>query len=135
MAKYKLVRDVYSRYGGGGVRTSTFKAKSDEAALCEVLENCMYGAPSDENDNEYGEEGYVVPDKDTLIDRIYSNNGDGCDFIISLENLETGEVLIADECCSEEEEDWGDDDDVEEWEDDVDEDDDDDNIAYTEDEE
>lgn len=133
MAKYKLVRDVYSRYGGGGVRTSTFTAKSDEAALCKVLDNCMYGAPEDVEDREFGEEGYIFPSKESLIDRIYNQNGDGCDYILSLENIETGEMLVEDENFSEEEEDWDDEDGV--AEDDVEEDDDDDNIAYSEEEE
>lgn len=134
MAKYKLVRDVYSRYGGGGVRTSTFTAKSDEAALCKVMDNCMYGAPEDAEGREFGEEGYILPSKESLIDRIYDQNGDGCDYIFSLENTETGEMLVeAEDFSEEEEEDWDDEDDVEE--DDVEEDDDDDNIAYSEEEE
>ena len=134
MAKYRLVRDVYDRYGGGGLKTSTFNAKTDEDALCKVLKNCMYGAPEDAEGREFGEEGYVLPSKDRLTERVYDQNGDGCDYIFSLENTETGEKLIeAEDGFEDEEEDWDDDDGVEE--DDVEEDDDDDNIAYNDEEE
>ena len=105
MAKYKLQREKYERYGSGGIVNSTFNAENDEEALCKVLEHCMYGV-HDEEDREPGDEGFVMPTKEQLLDRIYNSNGDGCDYILRLENADTGEVLIESEDYSEGEEEW-----------------------------
>lgn len=103
MAKYRVIRDKYERYGGGGVITSTFEAKNNLDAILKVDENCGYGYPFDED--EEGNE--ILPTLDDAIKHLSMNNGDGADFIFKIENVETGEVIFEeDDGYMESEEDW-----------------------------
>ena len=106
MAKYKVIRDKYVRYGNGGVVTSTFTAKNDVEAILKVDENCGYGY-YDEDDRSYEDDDFVAPTLQKAINHLAMSNGDGCDYVMRIENLDTGNVLFEDEAgYIEEEEDW-----------------------------
>lgn len=53
--------------------------------------------------DEIEEEGYSP---EQIIESIQSTNGDGCDYIILLKNITTGEVYIDDYYEDAEEEEW-----------------------------
>ena len=105
MAKYRIVREKYSRCGGEGVVTSTFNADSDAEALVKVCDNCLYSY-NDANGNELGDEGFIMPSVDAVLRKIESENGDGADYIFKIENIDTKAVLFEGEEFSEEEEEW-----------------------------
>lgn len=105
MAKYRIVREKYSRCGGEGVVTATFNADSDAEALVKVCDHCLYSY-EDENGNEIGDEGFIMPSLEAMLRKIESENGDGADYILKIENLETNAVLFEGEDVIEEEEDW-----------------------------
>jgi hypothetical protein len=103
MAKYRVIRDKYERYGSGGIISSTFTADSDLEAILKVDENCGYGYPFDED--EEGNE--IMPTLEEAIHHLSMNNGDGADYIMKIENVDTGNVLFEeDDGYIEEEEDW-----------------------------
>lgn len=106
MAKYRVVRDKYTRYGNGGVITSTFTAKDDIEAVLKVDEKCGYGY-CDEEGRGYEEEGFIRPTLGKALDHLIMNNGDGADYVFKIENVDTGKVIFKDdEGYLEEEEDW-----------------------------
>ena len=103
MAKYRVIRDKYERYGGGGIVSSTFNADSDLEAILKVDENCGYGYPfhEDEEGNE------IMPTLEEAINHLSMNNGDGADYVMKIENIDTGNVLFEEsDGYLEEEEDW-----------------------------
>ena len=103
MAKYRVIRDKYERYGNGGIISSTFTADSDLEAILKVDENCGYGYPFDED--EEGNE--IMPTLEEAINHLSMNNGDGADYVMKIENVDTGNVLFEeDDGYIEEEEDW-----------------------------
>lgn len=105
MAKYQITREKYTRYDGGGIVTSTFTADSDAEALVKVCDNCLYSY-EDENGNELGDEGFIMPSVEKMLQKIESENGDGADYILKIENLETKEVLFEGEEYDVEEVEW-----------------------------
>ena len=82
--KYRVIREVYERYENGSIKKSVFYADSDAEALKKVMENCMYGCEEEEISEE------------ELVANIEATNGDGCDFIFSIQNLDTEKVLFED---------------------------------------
>ena len=101
MAKYLCVHEKYVRFGSGGTISSRFDADSDAEALVKVMDNCMYSY-SDKNDAELGDDDFIMPSKEICIERIEALNGDGCDYILKIENLDTNEVLFEGaDCCIE----------------------------------
>lgn len=103
MAKYRVIRDKYVRYGNGGVITSTFEAENDLDAILKVDENCGYGYPFEEDD----EGNEIMPTLEDAISHLSANNGDGADFVFKIENVATGEVIFEeDDGYIENEEDW-----------------------------
>ena len=103
MAKYRVIRDKYVRYGDGGIISSTFNADSDVEAILKVDENCGYGYPFEEDED--GNE--IMPTLEEAINHLSMNNGDGADFVMKIENVETGNVLFEeDHGYIEDEEDW-----------------------------
>lgn len=96
--KYRITREKYERYGSGGIIVSTFEAEDDVDALYKVHDNCLYGIDEDDEQRSYT--------KEQLIDKLYDVNGDGCDYILKLENLDTKEVLVESDDIVEQEEDW-----------------------------
>lgn len=105
MAKYLCIHDKYDRYGGGGTISSRFDADSDAEALVKIMDNCMYSY-SDSNDAELGDEDFIMPSTETCINRIESMNGDGCDYILRIENLDSKEVLFESEDFTIQDEVW-----------------------------
>ena len=105
MAKYLVTHEVYERYGNSGIKMSRFDADSDVEALLKVNDNCMYRY-EDKNGYEYGDEEFTMPSLDDMIDRICSMNGDGCDYILRIENLDNQSVLFEDENYVIEDETW-----------------------------
>lgn len=84
--RYQIIREVYERFEGGMIKSSYFNAESDEIALLKVLMNCGYGY-YDENGRCLGEEKFIMPDYDTLLAKLYEENGDGMDCIFSIYNV------------------------------------------------
>lgn len=95
--KYKLVAEEYQRYSTGGVYTKTFFAPNDYIALFSMT---LHEAPTIANFEDYmdGDELKEYLDEYPTYESLLENAsaiwwGDGDDFIISLENLTTGETL------------------------------------------
>lgn len=105
MAKYLVTHEVYERYGNSGIKRSRFDADSDVEALLKVNNKCMYSY-QDNNGYEYGDDEFTMPSLEDMIDRIYSMNGDGCDYIYRIENLDNQSVIFEDEDYSIEDENW-----------------------------
>lgn len=96
MAQYKVMRDVYSRYNGGGLQINSFNANNDVEAVLKVLQNCNCYAYSDKNLNEFGDKDFIMPSLEEVTDYLSSNNGDGSDFIYRIENVTTKKVIFED---------------------------------------
>ena len=93
MPKYEIIYDEYSRYGGGGMKRREYHAEDDTDALLKA--NAHLGYPySDSMGRDYGDEGFVRPSFDKILERILEQNGDGCSYIIQLQNLDTNNYLI-----------------------------------------
>lgn len=105
MAKYLCVHEQYARYGGGGNVSSKFEADSDAEALVKIMDNCMYSY-SDSNGAELGDDDFIMPSAESCIDRIASMNGDGCDYILKIENLDSKEVLFEADDLTMQDEEW-----------------------------
>lgn len=83
---YQIIREVYKSFEDNVIKSSYFEAESDEMALLKVLMNCGYGY-YDENGRCLGEEEFIMPDYDTLLLKLYKENGDGMDYIFSIYNV------------------------------------------------
>lgn len=106
MAKYAVTREKYTRYGDGGIITTTLQAQDDVEALIKIDDHCGYGW-CDSEGRELGDESFELPTFQQVMEHITSNNGDGADYIFKIENLDTGKVLFkSDDYYLEEEEDW-----------------------------
>lgn len=95
--KYRLKAEGYERYSAGGIYSRTFKAPNDYIALFSMV---LHGSPSLRNLEDYFEPSEILelleehPTFDALLDFAASVWwGDGDDYIISLTNLDTGNVL------------------------------------------
>ena len=107
--KYLIARCVYDR-GNSYYKTSYFDASCDKEALVKVIDCCMYGGVFFNNGKAFeGEEGEVggreLSEAD-LIRAIYEQNGDGCDCIFLLQNVNTLKILIQQKDLFVEEESW-----------------------------
>ena len=87
--KYRIKFEPYERYTSSGVKTATFTAPNLFEALCKVCDKLLLYF----NREDIEEEGYTVED---ILNRLHSENGDGCDFIISIENISTGKTIFDD---------------------------------------
>lgn len=96
----ELMYKPYERYGGsGGLRKAKISGNDLLDALSKMVDKmALYFSSEDIEDEEMTAQD--------VLDRIESENGDGCDYIVSLKNLTTGEQLI--EAYWEDEEDWDD---------------------------
>lgn len=97
----------YERYGIGaapGRKSATVSDRSLLGALKKLVDRMQLYIDSDDIDLE----GWTAED---VIRQIDMSNGDGCDHIVILKNLDTDEVLISGFDEMEEAEDWDDDED------------------------
>ncbi len=86
--KLELVYIPYERYRSNNSPKSVTITGTDLLnALSKMADRMLLYIDS----NEIEEEGYTAED---VLDNIISSNGDGCDYIIFLKNLTTGEVYI-----------------------------------------
>lgn len=92
--------EPYERYSNGGVKTATVSGPTLLDALKKMVDRMGLYFDSEEIE----EEGMSAED---VIDRIYEQNGDGCDFILLLQDVNTGETYIEEDDLYEEE-DWDD---------------------------
>ena len=95
--EYIVKYEQYERFSSGGFRQSTFKAKSDIAAIIKVEDKCGYGYLKDmkESPEDYEpDELEALSDKSKALDVLLKSNGDGADYIFFFKNLTTGEVFI-----------------------------------------
>lgn len=85
--KLKVIYDTYERYGSSQRKKEIYEGDTLLDALKEMVDNMgLY------LDSEIIEEDNMLPED--IIESISWSNGDGCDFIILLKNLTTGEILI-----------------------------------------
>lgn len=94
-----IVYEPYERYGHSPMKRATIKGKSMLEALKKMVGKL--GLYFDVEDIEYDE---MQPSE--ILDRIESENGDGCDAIFELKNKATGEVYIQLEGAMDEDEEW-----------------------------
>lgn len=95
MKKVKLIvtfigygRYLYEEfYGIKQYHTDTIKE-----ALTKILEVHGYGLPTDENDEP------VITTIEEMLEELNSNNGDGCDYVMSIIDGNTGQIVY---CCDE----------------------------------
>lgn len=69
--------------------TAIYEGKTEVNILEQVLKNHGYGL---RNDND--EPVAIGNDKYALLEYLEDNNGDGCDFVISIINLDNGEIIF-----------------------------------------
>ena len=90
----------YERYGGGsGLKKATVSGTDELDALKKLVDHMGLYIDSEEIE----EEGYSFED---CINNIAMSNGDGCDFVVVLKNMNSGEIYFQENY--EEEEDWDD---------------------------
>lgn len=100
--KLRVKFEPYDRYESHPIKTATVSGETLLDALCKMVDRMALYITSE----DIIDEGYTAQE---VIDSIDSSNGDGCDFIILLENLTTGEVLMDwRDGYEEEEESWDD---------------------------
>lgn len=94
---YQLEAETYDRYESGKRYTKTFKCAGDYLAYFSML---FHKSPTPYTlDNYFGVDGFIetvqdYPSVDAIYDHASSSwYGDGDDYIISLVNLDTNEVL------------------------------------------
>lgn len=105
MANYEVRRELYARYERGGIKVSRFTAKDNVEAIIKVLDNCGYGW-EDEEGRTLGEQGFTMPTFEQVITELENTNGDGMDYIISIINLDSDEILYESDEVSYESEEW-----------------------------
>jgi len=94
----------YERYGAGySLRKANITADSELEALAKMCDNLLlYMEYDDVMECNSVEE---------VIERLEESNGDGCDFITLLKNINTGEILMEYDEEWDEEEEWDEDED------------------------
>lgn len=105
--KYRIVYEKYLRYNQGPLKTNIFEANSDIEAIIKVIDNCGYGY-YDENDCELGDDDFIMPTNlEEVLEILSNSNGDGCDYVFTIQNITTNQTLLeCDEGFEEEEVDW-----------------------------
>ena len=97
--KLKVTYEPYERYSSNGIKAATVSGTDLLDALKKMVDHmCLYlDREQIEDENMSAED---------IIEEISYSNGDGCDFIYTIQNLTTNETLL-DEGAAEEE-DWDD---------------------------
>lgn len=76
---------LYETYPDGRLVESTFSGETEKDALLEILKTvCMYLSSK-------GAEELTV---DEIIEELTFQNGNGCDFIYSIENVSNGKHIL-----------------------------------------
>lgn len=91
--KLKVVYEPYERFTDCGPRIGHITAPTFREAIIKMLSRVGMYLDEDvimEKEEDMGRE----MTKEELIEALVNENGDGCDFIISLTNEVTGEVYI-----------------------------------------
>lgn len=103
IVKLKVEYYPYDRYSSTGLKRATVSGEGLRYALANMVDHMLLYLDSDQI---YDEDMTA----DEIIQSIESSNGDGCDYIISLINLNTGETLIEapDDYDDEDWDDWED---------------------------
>lgn len=97
--KLQVMFDPYERYGSNEkTRTATVSGADLLDALKKMVDRMQLYITSDDID----EEGYSAED---VIERIESENGDGCDYIYYIKDMKTGNILLQGDYTGEDE-DW-----------------------------
>lgn len=97
--KLKVLYMPYDRYGGSdSVKSATVRGVDLLDALKKMTDHMLLYL----NSEQIEEEGLTA---DEVIESISDSNGDGCDYIVSLTNMTSGETLIEGDYDFEEE-DW-----------------------------
>lgn len=91
-----VIYEVHGRAGSGGLKRAVVHAPTLIDALKKLVDRMGLYINS-----EMIERKNMTPEE--VIERIKESNGDGCDYIIQLNNLSTREVLVQGEDFSEEE--------------------------------
>ena len=76
---------VYETYPEGGLVKSTFSGETEQDAFLEMLETVYMYLSSEEAEELTVEE---------IIEELECQNGDGCDFIYSIENVTDGKTYF-----------------------------------------
>ena len=95
--------EPYERYTRSPIKKARVSGPTLLEALKKLVDNMVLDITSEDIEHE------SMDDKE-VIEYIDMRNGDGCDYIIMLKNLETDEILIESEYY-EDEENWDDEDD------------------------
>ena len=91
--KLKVVYEPYQRYQPACPRIGHITAKSFRQAVIKMLSRVRMYADEEvilEREEQLGRE----MTQEEMIEMLYAENGDGCDFIFSLTNETTGEVYM-----------------------------------------
>lgn len=94
--KLRVEYEVYTRNGSGGIKRATVSGPTLFDALKKLVDKMGLYITSEDIEKQ-------KMTSEAIIENIDMSNGDGCDYIIQLKNLTTGEVLIQGEDFSEEE--------------------------------
>lgn len=99
--KLRVKFEPYQRYSSAPIKKATVSGPTLLDALKKMADRMLLYIDSDLIE----EENYTA---DEVISRIASENGDGCDFILLLKNLTTGEIYIEEDIDDDYSEDWDD---------------------------
>ncbi len=91
--KYAVSFMTYERYEGSHGGCIVIKASSDKECLMLVEDYFGYGKFFMEM--EYGERTLDSISIEEVKEYLKSSNGDGCDYIVSVINLTTGEIIFS----------------------------------------
>lgn len=83
----EVMYDPYMRYETKPTRHFKVKGNDLLEALKKMCDKMSLYITSDDIEEEV-----MTPEE--VIDRIYEENGDGCDFVMFIKNLTTGEMLL-----------------------------------------
>ena len=107
--KIEVKYETYGRYGDGGdIKTGRVSGSTEVNALMKMLDHVHMYTHSDYAE-EFKEENGRYPTTEEVTDKLYEQNGDGCDLIYWIRNLTTGEMIFDGAVEESEPEEWDDD--------------------------
>lgn len=84
----QITYEPYERYGSSGLKTIKVLGKDELSALKRAIDEMLLYITREQIE----EENMSVDD---IIEEIECSNGDGCDYIVEIKNLNTGNVLLS----------------------------------------